>query len=97
MGYSMTHEDFKSINNHSIKIKNYETKSQKTITSRINCFVNYRDSVSLISINQVFNSKLLLTWTKIQKTNTGAKLTDYTLSFAGKNFHFLLLKFLQLF
>lgn len=37
--------------------KSYETKSQKTITSRTNSFVNYRDSVFFISINQVFNSK----------------------------------------
>ena len=40
--------------------KSHETKSQKTITPRTNCFVNYRDSVFLISINQVFNSKFTI-------------------------------------
>ena len=77
--------------------KSHETKSQKTITPRTNCFVNCRDSIFLISINQVFNSKLLLTCTKIQKTNISAKLKDFTLNFAGKKFHSLSLKFLQLF
>ena len=75
----------------------HETKSKKTITPRTNRFVNYRDSVFRISINQVFNSKFLLTWTKIQKTNINAKLKDFILNFAGKKFHSLSLKFLQLF
>jgi hypothetical protein len=40
--------------------KSHETKSKKTITPRTNSFVNYRDSVFLISINQVFNSKFTI-------------------------------------
>ena len=40
--------------------KSHETKSKKAITTRNNYFVNYRDSVFLISINQVFNSKFTI-------------------------------------